>query len=101
LPKLWFTAIKGRNYCHVCGAETNPEAIKCVHCGANLNNLVISTQFESKLVAGLLGIFLGGLGIRNFYLGYITKAVIQLLLTLFSFATFGVTGGIAVIGGLI
>ena len=35
---------------------------------------------KSKLAAGLLGIFLGVFGIHNFYLGYTSKAVIQLLL---------------------
>ena len=35
---------------------------------------------KSKMAAGLLGIFLGYLGIHNFYLGYTSKAVAQLLL---------------------
>jgi len=30
----------------------------------------------------LLGVFLGGLGIHNFYAGYTTKAVVQLLISL-------------------
>ena len=33
---------------------------------------------KSKMAAGLLGIFLGCFGVHNFYLGYTTKAVIQL-----------------------
>lgn len=37
-------------------------------------------EAKSKLVAGLLGIFLGGLGVHNFYLGYTKKAVAQLLI---------------------
>ena len=37
---------------------------------------------KSKIVAGLLGLILGGLGVHNFYLGYTGKAVAQLLLTL-------------------
>lgn len=41
-----------------------------------------TNQPKSKLVAGLLGIFLGQLGIHNFYLGYTQKAVIQLCVTL-------------------
>ncbi len=48
---------------------------------------------RSKIAAGLLGIFLGSLGIHNFYLGNTTKAVIQLLLT--------VVGWIIVIGPFI
>jgi len=39
-------------------------------------------QPKSKLVAGLLGLFLGGLGIHRFYLGFTKVAVIQLVLTL-------------------
>ncbi|MCG2622494.1 NINE protein [Arthrobacter sp. I2-34] len=48
---------------------------------------------KSKLAAGLLGIFLGGLGIHRFYLGHTTIGVIQLLLTLVLGAfTFGLVG---------
>ena len=39
---------------------------------------------KSKLAAGLLGIFLGSLGIHNFYLGRTTRGVIQLLITVFT-----------------
>ena len=37
---------------------------------------------KQKLVAGLLGLFLGGYGVHNFYLGYTKKAVIQLVCTI-------------------
>ena len=33
------------------------------------------------MAAGLLGIFLGWLGIHNFYLGYTNKALVQLLVS--------------------
>ena len=39
---------------------------------------------KSKVAAGLLGIFLGGFGAHNFYLGNTGKAVAQLLITLLS-----------------
>ena len=53
---------------------------------------------KSKLAAGLLGIFLGSLGIHNFYLGYTNRALVQLLVTV---CTCGI-GGIAMeIWGLI
>lgn len=39
---------------------------------------------KSKIVAGLLAIFLGSFGIHNFYLGYTGKAITQLLLTVLS-----------------
>ena len=45
---------------------------------------------KSKMAAGLLAIFLGTLGIHNFYLGYKNKALIQLLV--------GVIGGMVTCG---
>lgn len=49
---------------------------------------------KSKIAAGLLGIFLGAFGAHNFYLGFSTKAVIQLLLTILSFGTLMWVSGI-------
>lgn len=72
------------NYCSKCGAKLKENADVCLKCG----NLVIKDNppriNKSKIVAGLLGIFLGGLGIHNFYLGYNSKAIVQLLLTVLS-----------------
>ncbi|MFN0141506.1 MAG: NINE protein [Pyrinomonadaceae bacterium] len=42
---------------------------------------------KSRVSYVLLGIFLGGLGIHNFYAGYSGRGVAQLLLTLFLFWT--------------
>ena len=42
---------------------------------------------RSKLVAGLLGILLGGFGVHRFYLGYTSIGVLQIVVT---FATCGV-----------
>ena len=36
---------------------------------------------KSKIAAGLLGIFLGSLGIHNFYLGFNKRGLLQLLLS--------------------
>ncbi|QHO91867.1 TM2 domain-containing protein [Actinomyces sp. 432] len=49
---------------------------------------------KSKVAAGLLGIFLGGFGVHNFYLGYNGKAIAQLLITLLSFGLLAVVSGI-------
>ena len=40
-----------------------------------------NVTYKSKVSAGVLGILLGWLGIHNFYLGYTSKAVAQLVLT--------------------
>ncbi|MCR5590920.1 MAG: TM2 domain-containing protein [Lachnospiraceae bacterium] len=53
---------------------------------------------KDKLVAGLLGIFLGALGIHKFYLGYTKEAVIMLVV---SVATCGFGAGVMGIIGLI
>ena len=39
-------------------------------------------QQKSKIAAGLLGIFLGALGIHRFYLGYTKIGIIQLVLAI-------------------
>lgn len=56
---------------------------------------------KSKMAAGLLGIFLGSLGVHNFYLGYTGKAVAQLLLTLVGWILVGLGPIAAAIWGLV
>lgn len=46
-------------------------------------------QSKSKVAAGLLAIFLGGLGIHKFYLGYTTQGIILLLVSLLGWFLFG------------
>ena len=53
---------------------------------------------KNKLVAGLLGIFLGSLGIHKFYLGYSKAGVIMLLV---SVLTLGFASPIMAIIGFI
>ena len=53
---------------------------------------------KDKLVAGLLGIFLGSLGIHKFYLGYTKPAVIMLLVSLL---TLGIGATVMAVIGLI
>lgn len=82
-------------FCKYCGKETENEV--CEACqSTNSNNAVevnaakvessntTNTNAKSKLVAGLLGIFLGSLGVHNFYLGYTGKAIAQLLISVLS-----------------
>ena len=42
---------------------------------------------KSKIVAGLLGIFLGAFGVHKFYLGYTKEAIIMLAISLVSLGT--------------
>jgi TM2 domain-containing membrane protein YozV len=57
---------------------------------------------EKKIVAGILGILVGGLGIHKFYLGYQTEGLIMLLITLLTCGTgSAITGIIGLIEGII
>jgi TM2 domain-containing membrane protein YozV len=49
-------------------------------------------EAKSRLVAGLLGILLGSLGIHRFYLGYVGIGIAQILVTIFTFG-FGALWG--------
>ncbi len=60
--------------------------------------MATSDETSKKLVAGILAILLGGLGIHKFYLGYSKEGVITLLITLL---TCGLGGIVMSIIGLI
>ena len=74
----------GANFCPNCGNSTMPGAAVCTKCGYSI---MPQTGDKSRLTAGLLGIFLGGIGIHNFYLGFTGKAIAQIAV---SIVTFGV-----------
>ena len=84
----------GDTYCPNCAAPTPPGAVICTNCGVQLHSVgapnmngmppMNGAAQKSKIAAGLLGVFLGSLGIHNFYLGYTSRAVAQLLITLLS-----------------
>ena len=74
--------------CPQCGAPIDLEAKECKYCGEKLavqqinNEMQGSGKEKSKVVAGLLALFLGSLGIHKFYLGYKKEGLIMLLVTL-------------------
>lgn len=86
-------------YCPNCGLNNPDNALNCSACGAALGAqapgaappvtpTAAPVAQKSKLTAGLLAIFLGTLGIHNFYLGFTTKAIIQLVVSLLGAAAF-------------
>ncbi len=59
-------------------------------------------QAKSRLTAGLLGIFLGSLGVHRFYLGYTSVGVLQILVTIATLgigAVWGFVEGIVILSG--
>jgi len=47
---------------------------------------------EKKVVAGILGILLGGWGIHKFYLGYTKEGIIQIVVSLITCGFGGIVG---------
>lgn len=91
--KCGVAAGNGTQFCPNCGAETVPGAAVCTQCGVAFAPAV-NPASKSKLCAGLLGIFLGSLGVHNFYLGFTGKAVAQLLISLLSCGALSVVSGV-------
>lgn len=90
---------KGTSYCNNCGSPVNSGAAVCMNCGVSLEEAP-DADAKSKLVAGLLGIFLGYFGVHNFYLGYTKKAVLQLVLTIIGFLTSCIIIGVFLVIGI-
>lgn len=86
--------------CPQCGATLEPGAKECKYCGEKIVSSSPSVAGEkSKLAAGLLGIFLGGLGIHKFYLGYKKEGIIMLVVCLVGSLLLGLGAiGMGVIG---
>jgi TM2 domain-containing membrane protein YozV len=109
-------------FCRNCGTPAEEGAQFCSRCGASLQQQgapespppppagtpispppppPIGVVPKQKLVAGLLGILLGWLGIHRFYLGYNTIGAVQLVLGVAGLFTCGITTVAAAIWGII
>jgi ribosomal protein L40E len=73
----------GVRYCWSCGAESAPNAEICIKCGVRLTSGPAAApgvpMEKDWLVALLLSILVGTLGVDRFYLGYIGLGIIKLL----------------------
>lgn len=78
-------------YCKFCGTQIDDDCVVCPACGKQVAELKSCSSTSSnsgmgftykgknKLVAGLLGIFLGGIGIHDFYLGKMTAGILSIV----------------------
>ena len=94
---------EGKNVCEACGTPVRPvqeEAYQPDYVQPEYNQPYQQTyspagyEQKSRIVAGILGILLGSLGIHNFYLGYTGRGIAQLLISLCSCFTLSVVSGI-------
>ena len=102
-------------YCTKCGAINDDTAQYCSNCQAVLTSVSTGYQplqsvnpnaltdwkemgADKKIVAGILAILVGSLGVHKFVLGYTTEGVIMLLVTVL---TCGIAGVVMSIIGII
>lgn len=73
--------------------------------GYDAEEIYLLEETKSKIVAGILALFLGGFGIHKFYLGCTTAGIVMLVMFLFGFIVIGIPSfiitGIALIEALI
>ncbi len=114
-------------FCPNCGTNYDDNMMNCPNCGAPapqmnnqqynqqqyqqpMGNQQYNPQFQqqampgakSKMAAGLLGIFLGGWGVHNFYLGNTSRGIIQIVVSLVTCglgAWWGLIEGILILCG--
>lgn len=75
-------------YCQACGKEMSAQAQACPQCGhptgaragapAGQTSAFLGPP-KSRVVAGVLGLLVGGLGIHKFYLGKVGLGILYLL----------------------
>ena len=69
-------------YCPYCSKKVNEDQDVCLSCGKTIKN---TNNGKSRILAAILALLVGSLGVHNFYLGYNSKGVIQLVLTIIGY----------------
>lgn len=82
----------GFSFCANCGNPVPPGAAVCLNCGFAIANYQAGDLGDKKITAGILGLFLGGFGVHNFYLGETKKGILKILI-----AWTGISGILALI----
>ena len=71
--------LAGTRYCQACGNEALPGAEICIKCGVRLGQVAAAGTGEKDwLIALILSILVGTLGVDRFYLGYVGLGLLKL-----------------------
>ena len=81
-PQCGVPPLLEKKFCCHCGTATQPNQIMCLKCGVSLGKSGTGTGGKNRIVAGVLGILLGWLGVHKFYLGYTKPGLIMLLVSI-------------------
>lgn len=84
------SALEPTKRCPMCGEEILAVAKKCRYCGEYLDDSNRPVQKKSRAVFILLGLFFGGLGIHNFYIGRTSTGLWEALIGVIGAGIFGV-----------
>ena len=103
--------------CPNCAAENSGFETFCRNCGTSLANAYQNQQMQQpvgtgmqqqqipgadkKILSGILGILLGGLGIHKFVLGYTTEGVIMLVVQIVGWFLCGIPSIVVSVIGII
>ncbi|AHB13014.1 TM2 domain-containing protein [Dehalococcoides mccartyi] len=85
-------------YCSNCGKQVDESVSFCPACGNHIHTGKMTAaeypERKSRIAAGLLGVFLGSIGVHRFYLGFVGIGIAQIIVSI-------VTLGIGSIWGFI
>ncbi len=93
-------------FCELCGGELHDGSGFCATCGAVVHTEDAPDKYTSnrkRITAGLLGVFLGGIGAHSFYLGNKKKGIIQIVVTVLTAGAgllWGFSEGIMILSGV-
>lgn len=69
----------GQKYCSACGTVLDARAEICPRCGVRQLGPYTTPSGRSKIIAGILALFVGGFGVHKFYLGKPGQGIVYLL----------------------
>lgn len=71
--------LQSTKFCQHCGETIAAQAEICPKCGVRQPGMQVVTQGRTRIMAALLALFLGGVGVHRFYLGQTMQGVLYII----------------------